>query len=254
MSVFLVSDVHLSARRPERVAAFLSFLGTRARGAQRLYILGDLFDLWLGDDDTTPPHPAVLDALSRLTDSGTAVYALHGNHDFLMGPGFETHTGCRLLPDPWVANIYGRRVLLSHGDRLCSDDLEYQRWRASTRDPEHQRAFLAQPLAARSERAARIRKHSVERARLKPQDILDVSQQAVVDAMRAHGVDCLVHGHTHRPAVHRLSLDGRPGVRIVLGDWYEGDVLLRWDERGYRLAELGSAQQTLIAHKLGSRP
>jgi len=251
MSVFLVSDVHLSDRRPKQVAAFVSFLGTQARSAQRLYILGDLFDLWLGDDDTRPPHPAVLDALCRLTDSGTRVYALHGNHDFLLGPGFEARTGCRLLPDPWVADIYDRRVLLSHGDSLCSDDLEYQQWRALVRDPEHQRAFLALPLAARAERAARIRQHSGERAGLKPQDIMDVSRQAVADAMRAHGVDCLVHGHTHRPAVHRLALDGRPGVRIVLGDWYEGDVSVRWDEQGYRLrslAELGSTPQTQIEY------
>lgn len=244
MSVFLVSDVHLSDRRPKRVAAFLSFLGIQARSAHRLYILGDLFDLWLGDDDTTPPHPAVLDALCRLTDSGTEVYALHGNHDFLMGPGFEARTGCRLLPEPWVADIYGRRVLLSHGDSLCSEDLEYQQWRAWVRDPAHQRAFLALPLAARAARATQVRKHSDQRVRLKPQDIMDVSQQAVEDAMRTHGVDCLVHGHTHRPGVHGLDLDGGPGERIVLGDWYEGDVLLRWDEQGYRLGALAELERT----------
>ena len=212
MTLYFVSDVHLSRHRPERLEAFLSFLAREARRADAVYILGDLFDLWLGDDDRTPPHPRVVDALAELGASGTTLYAMHGNHDFLMGAKFEQRTGCP--------------VLLSHGDSLCTDDAEYQQWRAFIHNTDNQRVFLGLPLFVRKSQAAKIRKQADERAQLKPHDIMDVNQRAVEDAMRAAGV---------RLMVHHFDLDGEPATRIVLGDWYEGDTLLRWDAGGYHL-------------------
>jgi UDP-2,3-diacylglucosamine hydrolase len=235
VTLYFVSDVHLSRHRPERLEAFLSFLAREARRADAVYILGDLFDLWLGDDDRTPPHPRVVDALAELGASGTTLYAMHGNHDFLMGAKFEQRTGCRLLPDPSVVEVQGKPVLLSHGDSLCTDDAEYQQWRAFIHNTDNQRVFLGLPLFVRKSQAAKIRKQADERAQLKPHDIMDVNQRAVEDAMRAAGVRLMVHGHTHRPAVHHFDLDGEPATRIVLGDWYEGDTLLRWDAGGYHL-------------------
>jgi UDP-2,3-diacylglucosamine hydrolase len=235
---FFVSDVHLSRHRPERLEAFLSFLAGEARRAETVYILGDLFDLWLGDDDKTPPHPRVVDALAGLSASGTTLYAMHGNHDFLTGVKFEQRTGCRLLPDPSVVEEQGKRVLISHGDALCTDDAEYQQWRAFIHNKDNQRVFLALPLFVRKSQAAKIRKQADERAELKPHDIMDVNQQAVEDAMRGAGVRLMVHGHTHRPAVHHFDLDGEGATRIVLGDWYEGDTVLRWDAGGYHLGPL----------------
>ncbi len=242
MAYLFVSDVHLSNARPESLANFLGFLGNAARRAQALYILGDVFDLWLGDDDRSPPHTVVVQALSELTRSGTPCFAMHGNHDFLLGKAFEAASGCRLLPDPTVITLYGTPVLLSHGDSFCTDDEEYQRWRAYSRNEANQRAFLASPLEERAAQATTIRKHADDRAQLKPHDIMDVNQTAVHKALRAYGVRCLVHGHTHRPGVHQLPLDGEPATRIVLGDWYARETLLSWDESGYQLgslAELG---------------
>ncbi len=234
MPVFFIADVHLSTRRPERIATFLSFLDLSAHRADRLYILGDLFDLWLGDDDTSPPHPEVVSALKRLTTSGAEVFAMHGNHDFTMGSGFEDQTGCRLLPDPSVVDIYGTPVLLMHGDTLCTDDLDYQEYRARIRSPETLDALLTLPLEERMAKAAEIIRLSDAAVQEKPVEIMDVNNKAVEEAMRSHGILHLIHGHTHRPAVHRFNLDGNPATRIVLGDWYQGDSVLTWDEGGYR--------------------
>jgi UDP-2,3-diacylglucosamine hydrolase len=239
MATLFVSDVHLSARRPEIVDAFEAFLDDQARRADAVYVLGDLFDEWLGDDDDRAPHPRVTDSLARLSDSGVPVSIMHGNHDFLLGAGFERLSRCRLIPDPSVVEVAGTRVLLMHGDILCTRDADYQAFRKMTRDPDTQREFLNLPLAARAERAAALRGQSREAMRLKPEDIMDVTPEAVVEAMRRHDVRHFIHGHTHRPAVHRLEVVGESAVRIVLGDWYEQDSVLIWSPADYRLGRIG---------------
>lgn len=238
MGCLFVSDLHLSSARPEPLDRFLAFLRRPPRQLRTLYVLGDLFDQWLGDDDDSAPHPRVVAGLSGLSRNGTACFALRGNHDFLLGAGFEAATGCRLLPDPSVVHVSGTPVLLSHGDALCTDDVEYQQWRSYSRDQSNQRAFLDLSLETRSAQAAQLRRHADLRVQLKPQDIMDVSPSAVSEALRAHDVHHLVHGHTHRPAIHRTTLDGTPATRIVLGDWYAKETALWWDQDGYQLGSL----------------
>nr|VFJ48208.1 MAG: UDP-2,3-diacylglucosamine hydrolase [Candidatus Kentron sp. DK] len=238
MAVFFVSDVHLSEGREKAIDAFLSFLDDTIRGAKALYILGDLFDLWLGDDDTRFPHLFVLDALKRVTARGTPVGVLHGNHDFLLGPVFEKRTGCQLLPDPCLVDVYGEKVLLSHGDLLCTDDVAYQAYRVQVRQPAQQHLFLSLPMKQRLAKAALIRGAAKEAVQGKSMDIMDVNQDAVEEMMSTHQARTLVHGHTHRPDVHELSLGGENAARIVLGHWYEpeGGQFLTWEKDGYRLA------------------
>ncbi len=238
MGCLFVSDLHLSSARPEPLDRFLSLLQRPTRQLRTLYILGDLFDQWLGDDDDSAPHPRVLASLSQLSRDGTTCCALRGNHDFLLGTGFEAATGCRLLPDPSVVQVYGIPVLLSHGDLLCTDDVEYQQWRSYSRNQANQRAFLDLSLETRSAQAAQIRHHAGLRVQLKPQDIMDVSPSAVREALRAHAVHHLIHGHTHRPGINRTTLDAKPATRIVLGDWYAKESALWWEQDGYRLGSL----------------
>ena len=238
MATLFVSDVHLSVERPARVAEFLGFLATDARRADALYLLGDIFDLWLGDDDLPPPHAEVVRAIGAVTRSGVPLYAMHGNHDFLLGEGFARATGCRLLPDPVVVNLYGERVLVSHGDVFCTDDRHYQEWRAFTRNPTAQAVFRTLPMALRRGYAALVRRRARGRTRLKPLEIMDVNPDAVVGAMREYGVRRLIHGHTHRPGVYPVAVDGVAGERVVLGDWYERDSVLAWGPQGYRLCRL----------------
>jgi UDP-2,3-diacylglucosamine hydrolase len=235
VSVLLVSDVHLSPARPERVDAFLDFLRGPAARAEALYILGDLFDLWLGDDDDRPPHRAVEAGLAALAARGVPVGIVPGNHDFLMGEALAARAGCRLLEEPSVVEIGGERVLLMHGDTLCTRDTDYQAYRKVARDRGVQREFLALPLAVRVERASALLLRSKMLTRLKPDDIMDVTEEAVHEILRVHRVRRLVHGHTHRPAIHAFDLDGEPASRCVLGDWYEQDSVLAWDAVGPRL-------------------
>nr|VFJ88138.1 MAG: UDP-2,3-diacylglucosamine hydrolase [Candidatus Kentron sp. H]VFJ90145.1 MAG: UDP-2,3-diacylglucosamine hydrolase [Candidatus Kentron sp. H]VFJ96505.1 MAG: UDP-2,3-diacylglucosamine hydrolase [Candidatus Kentron sp. H] len=239
MATFFISDVHLSETREEATDAFLSFLDSGARGADALYILGDLFDLWLGDDDTRFPHLFVLDALKRITERGIPVGVLHGNHDFLLGVGFEKRTGCRLLPDPCVIDLSGTSVLVSHGDILCTDDVAYQAYRRQVRDPEQQNLFLALPMKQRIMKAALLQGASNEAVQGKPAYIMDVNQDAVKRMMLDHNVQYLIHGHTHRPGIHRVALSaaGWPATRIALGDWYEqgNDNTLIWEKETFRL-------------------
>jgi len=237
MPTLFVSDIHLSAARPGRVRAFLDFVAGPARSADALYVLGDCFDLWLGDDDDTPPHPEALAALAALAGE-VPVRVLRGNHDFLLGRDFEARTGCRLMADPSVIEVHGSRVVITHGDVLCTDDVEYQAFRAQARDPARQAQFLAQPLAERAAQATSLRAQSRARSRLKPDDIMDVNASAVTRMIAEHGASHLVHGHTHRPGVHRLTVAGAPAWRLVLGDWYEGDSALAWGAGGFRLGPL----------------
>jgi UDP-2,3-diacylglucosamine hydrolase len=234
MSTLFVSDVHLNSARPEIVRAFLDFLARQARDADALYILGDLFDLWLGDDDDRPPHVEVTEALAALTATGLPVSIVHGNHDFLLGKKFAKRSGCKLLKDHTVIDVYGTPILIMHGDTLCTRDVDYQKFRKMTRNPLTQKMFLAMSLAKREEKAAGIRSEARKDVALKSDDIMDVTQEAVEDVMRKHSVRHLIHGHTHRPAVHDFTLDGHEATRIVLGDWYEQDSLLIWDDTGHR--------------------
>ncbi|MGA7982050.1 MAG: UDP-2,3-diacylglucosamine diphosphatase [Chromatiaceae bacterium] len=223
-----VSDLHLAPERPATVELFVSFLGGRAREAERLFILGDLFDAWIGDDDDTPPYPAVRTGLRELTASGTRCYLMHGNRDFLLGRGFTRDTGCTLLSDPTRLDIEGSPTLLMHGDLLCTDDLPYQRFRRRIRNPIVIRLFLWKSLEKRRAIAADYRLRSGAATSQKAEEIMDVSQTTVAHFMRRHGARRLIHGHTHRPRDHHFELDGVPVTRSVLAEWHEdrGEVLV----------------------------
>nr|MBS0021845.1 UDP-2,3-diacylglucosamine diphosphatase [Gammaproteobacteria bacterium] len=237
MAKLFISDLHLSATRPEMVKAFLAFLEQQATRVEALFILGDLFDQWLGDDDETDPHPVVVASLARLTASGVAVSLLHGNHDFLLGKQFAARTGCELLPDATVIEVHGTSVLIMHGDTLCTDDIAYQALRAQVRDGANQARFLALPLPMRAAEADSLRAASQQQSRLKKQTIMDTNPSAVERTMREHGVMHLIHGHTHRPAIHSFYIGDQQATRIVLGDWYRQPHALVWNETGYRVID-----------------
>ena len=233
--LLFASDVHLCAHRPGAAAAFLGFLAGPVRRADRLYLLGDVFDLWLGDDDDRSPHPEVEAALAETVSAGVPVDVIRGNHDFLLGDAFAARTGCRLVDEPLVIEAMDERAVLLHGDTLCTRDVEYQAFRRYARDPENQRAFLARPIEERAEEAVRIQATSNSRTRLKPEDIMDVTEAEVARVLADSSAARMIHGHTHRPAVHALDLETGPFTRIVLGDWYDQGTVAVWDETGCRL-------------------
>jgi UDP-2,3-diacylglucosamine hydrolase len=238
MKTLFVSDLHLDAQHPEITGQFLQFLAGEAREAAALYILGDLFEVWIGDDDPDPEKQRVIAALKALTSAGVPCYVMHGNRDFLLGQRFCAESGCRLLEDPTIISLYGERVLTMHGDALCTDDHAYQKLRAMVRDPGWQEMFLALSHDQRLMLAEQARAGSKAHMAQAMDAIMDVNSQAVLAAMRAAGVKLLLHGHTHRPDVHRFDLDGSPAARIVLGDWHEQGSVLRWDEKGFALQSL----------------
>ena len=220
-SSLFVSDLHLSEERPEANERFIAFVEDTASKAAALYVLGDLFEYWIGDDDLGEPFNAVMAGFfAALVRAGVPVFLMHGNRDFLMGERFCRATGAQLLADPAVVEVGGVKTLLMHGDTLCTDDLDYQGWRRTARSPEWQREFLAQPLEARRRTVGALRDKSREVIQAKPAEIMDVSDEAVRDAFRRHGVTRLIHGHTHRPGRHELDVDGRRCERWVLPDWY----------------------------------
>jgi UDP-2,3-diacylglucosamine hydrolase len=238
VSTLFISDLHLDSARPEITALFLRFLREEAAGAEALYILGDLFEAWVGDDESAEPASAVRAALRKVVAAGTPVALMRGNRDFLFGPRFAAESGVRLLPDPAVVNLYGEPTLLMHGDLLCADDTAYQAFRAMVRNPVWQEQFLAQPFAARQEFAAKARAASKQHQSGTMESIMDVTEATVVATMARHGVTRLIHGHTHRPAIHAASVDQRRAQRIVLGDWYTQGSVLRVDADGFELAAL----------------
>jgi UDP-2,3-diacylglucosamine hydrolase len=216
-----ISDLHLSEERASANERFIAFLEDEARSAGALYILGDFFEYWIGDDDLEAPFNAVIAGLLRgLTRSGVPVYLMHGNRDFLLGEGFCRATGAVLLPDPSVVEVQGEKTLLVHGDTLCTDDHDYQAWRRVARSQEWQRDFLAKPREERRRMILGLREKSKAVIEAKPADIMDVNDGAVAEALRAHGVRRLVHGHTHRAGRHEHRVDGRLCERWVLPDWY----------------------------------
>jgi UDP-2,3-diacylglucosamine hydrolase len=238
MTRLFISDLHLDAAAPEAVEQFLDFLRTQAADAQALYILGDLFEAWVGDDDPDPTKARVCEGLRALTANGVGCFVLHGNRDFLIGRDFCRRTGSRLLADPVVADLDGERVLLTHGDALCTDDHSYQELRSTVRTPEWQRRFLALPLADRELIANQARAGSKEHTSRVIPNIMDVNQDAVSTAYRATRVRRIIHGHTHRPGVHDTAIEGEPAQRLVLGAWYEQGSYIRYENGHYELREL----------------
>ena len=238
MTTLFISDLHLEAKRPEIGEQFLAFLAGPARDADALYILGDLFEAWLGDDDPNPYYARMKSAIRELADRGVPVFFMHGNRDFMIGDAFAAETGVTLLGDPYAVELHGTKVLLSHGDALCTDDVEYQQVRAMTRNPEWQAMMMAKTIEERIAFALQAREQSMARHGTMDEEIADVNRDAVVQTIRNHGVDILLHGHTHRPAVHPLEVDGRPAQRIVLGDWYDQGSMVEWDEDGPKLKQL----------------
>jgi UDP-2,3-diacylglucosamine hydrolase len=239
MATLFISDLHLCADRPAITQLFLEFLKRDGRTAEALYILGDLFEYWVGDDATEFPDMApIVRGLRELSDSGVPLFAMHGNRDVLLREGFERATGVRLLPDPTVIDLYGWPTLISHGDYLCTDDVEYQEFRRMVRDRDWQDRFLARELDEREAVIRTYREVSRNNTATKSLEIMDVNEDAVRDAMRQHDVTRLIHGHTHRPAIHEFELDGAPAKRIVLGDWYEQGSVLRCTSTGCELQGL----------------
>lgn len=238
MTTLLISDLHLDAARPGITRLFERFVREQAMQAHALYILGDLFEAWIGDDAPNAAGDAVASALSALHAAGVPCFYMHGNRDFLLGDAYARRCRMTLLADPCVIDLGGTRTLLMHGDTLCTDDAPYQAFRAQTHQPQWQRQFLRQTVEQREQFAAAARAESQRYTAGVDSAITDVNDAAVMAAMREHDVTRLIHGHTHRPAVHDMDIDGQPAQRIVLGDWYEQGSVLRIDDDGLELHSL----------------
>ena len=230
MTTLFISDLHLDASRPHITRLFVEFLRGGAAQADALYILGDLFEAWIGDDAPDPTGDVVASALAELHSRGVPCFYIHGNRDFLLGDAYARRARLTLLPDPSVVEIEGERVLLMHGDTLCTDDAPYQAFRAQSHTPQWQRSFLARPVAERQAFAAQARAESQRYTRSVESAITDVNLGAVGSAFAAHQTRLLIHGHTHRPARHSLQFAGKSVERVVLGDWYEQSSVFRATE------------------------
>jgi len=228
MSTLFISDLHLDPSRPAVTQALLDFFSNEASQADALYILGDFFEAWIGDDDDTELNQVIIKALKSLTDAGVKTYVMPGNRDFLIGQQFAEQSGCQLLPDPSVVNLYGKSVLLVHGDSLCTGDEQYMQFRAQVRSPQWQQVILSKTLDERRAIAQQLREASGSASSNKADDIMDVTPAAVTESLQQHGVDLMIHGHTHRPAIHALD----KGKRIVLGDWLDYGWVLKYQPNG----------------------
>ncbi|HLD14388.1 MAG TPA: UDP-2,3-diacylglucosamine diphosphatase [Burkholderiales bacterium] len=241
-TTLFISDLHLCAERPAITRLFLDFLAGEARTADALYILGDLFEFWVGDDAATEGEfRPVVEGLRTLSRTGIPLYFMYGNRDFLMRERFENDTGGKLIPDPTRLDLYGEPTLLMHGDLLCTADADYMKFRAMVRDPVWQRDFLSKSLAERNGIFNNYREISKATTTKKPPEIMDVAQSTVESIMRQHNVRRLIHGHTHRPGEHVFTLDGTPARRMVLGAWYERGSVLRVDAGRWALNTLPTA-------------
>ncbi len=235
MTTLFIADLHLSDQRPAITDLFITFLKNEARQARALYILGDLFEAWLGDDCILPHYQTVIAQLKQLTDSNIPVYILHGNRDFLIGKQFCMLSGCQLLDENTVITIDGQRYLIMHGDTLCTDDVKYQQFRSMVRNPEWQKQLLEKTPAERIALAKQYREISQSETAEKASDIMDVNQAEVEKVMHAANITTLIHGHTHRPDIHKFELDGKDAQRIVLGDWYEKGSVLKLNNNTFDL-------------------
>lgn len=245
MTTLFISDLHLDAERPAVTELFGAFMQKEATRADALYILGDLFEAWLGDDDPSETGAYVAARIREVADAGVPVFFIRGNRDFLVGDAFARRAAMRILPDPAVVMLYGKPAILMHGDLLCTGDTAYQAFRAQTRNPVWQAQFLSQPLAARLAFAAQARAASAaHQGGMKQHDkatfetLTDVTPATVGATFAQFGIDTMIHGHTHRPAVHVLTISDRPCRRIVLGDWYEHGSVLRVEPDGMALDSL----------------
>ncbi|MDP8983643.1 MAG: UDP-2,3-diacylglucosamine diphosphatase [Pseudomonadota bacterium] len=238
MTLLFISDLHIDASSPQITRQFVSLLRGEAREAQALYILGDLFESWIGDDAADAEQLAAIAALKQLTDGGVPCFVMHGNRDFLLGHRFCAMSGAQLLFDPLILTLYGEAVLVMHGDALCTDDRAYQRLRATVRDADWQRQFLALSIPARRALAGAARVGSQAHTATLEYAIADVNPASVSAALLQSGAATLLHGHTHRPAIHAIRVEGRACTRIVLGDWHVRGSLLRWGRSGPELVFL----------------
>lgn len=239
MTTLFIADLHLEEARPDISAIFFKFLKEEAVAAKALYILGDLFEVWIGDDDTSAFNQSVIQALRQTANRGTAVYFMRGNRDFLIGKRFRREAGCHILPDEQLINLGGQPTLLMHGDTLCTRDEKYLRFRKKSRNFLVQKLFLLKPLAKRKEMAQQARKTSYDHTRSAAPEIMDVTQSEVERVMLKHQTTRLIHGHTHRPAVHEFSLDGQIATRTVLAPWHErGSALLCHEDGKQDIIEL----------------
>jgi len=246
-----ISDLHLSDDRPDLFQAFVRFLDNHASHATALYILGDFFNAWIGDDDPGTLASDVRAQLRSLTDSGTAVFLMHGNRDFLLGKSFAAETGSTLIKDPHLLSCFDQHYLLMHGDSLCTRDEDYMAFRTMVRNPIWQQEFLNRPVSERLAFAEQARDKSKAMSSNKPEDIMDVTPDEVNRVLGEYGETTLVHGHTHRPDIHQLDLDGEAGKRIVLGDWDENAWWLELTPEGFDLksspiTDLQDQNSTLI--------
>ncbi len=221
-----VSDLHLDNKRPHIVAAFCRFLN-EITDADALYILGDLFEFWIGDDDPALGLESVIEALKNLSGSGVPIHFIHGNRDFLLGKKFANNTNCKILPEEAIIDLYGTPTLIMHGDTLCTDDIAYQKYRAKARNKWIQKTLLLLSVKQRLKIAERLRNKSISATQGKHPEIMDVNQNTVEQIMLSHNVQHLIHGHTHRPAIHNFTINNQEYKRIVLGDWYEQGSVLR---------------------------
>ena len=236
--ILFISDLHLSPERPDIIQLFLKFLDEKQDTAQCLYILGDFVEYWLGDDDKAEGLSSVINHLKAFSENETKVYLMHGNRDFLIGHDFASRCGVELIPEPYQLEINQDRILLMHGDTLCTDDTRYQMFRSMVRNPEWQQDFLSKPLTERIQIAQAMRETSKKETQEKTEAIMDVNQDAVTTAFVEHETRLLIHGHTHRPAIHQLEINNTPAVRIVLGDWYsQGSYLELNDTNSFDLKE-----------------
>ncbi|HED3880208.1 UDP-2%2C3-diacylglucosamine hydrolase [Enterobacter hormaechei] len=235
MATLFIADLHLQTEEPAITAGFLRFLRGEAKSADALYILGDLFEAWIGDDDPNPLHREMAAAIKALVDSGVPCYFIHGNRDFLIGQRYARESGMTLLPEEQVLDLYGRNILIMHGDTLCTDDTGYLAFRAKVHTPWIQKVFLALPLFIRNRIAARMRAGSKAANSSKSMTIMDVNPQAVVKIMEKHRVQWLIHGHTHRPDVHSLIANGEPAHRVVLGAWHSEGSMVKVTPEGVEL-------------------
>lgn len=239
--ILLISDLHLEEQRPDITRAFLHFLQTRARQAEALYILGDFFEVWVGDDGMSPFQHDIARALRELSDAGTRIFLMHGNRDFLIGRAFCRESGCSLLKDPSIVHFNGEPVLLMHGDSLCTLDVGYMKLRRLLRNPLSLFILRNLPLTTRRKLARKLRSESRAQTRMKAREIIDVTPDEVPRIMAEHGVRTLIHGHTHRPAEHALEVNGQSARRIVLGDWDSQGWALQVDEQGLHQAPFALA-------------
>ncbi len=232
MTTLFISDLHLEEKRPDVIEAFFKFLNDKACNIDALYILGDFFEAWIGDDENTPLQVSVKEALKNVSNSGTQIFLMHGNRDFLMGQLFCDETGATLLEDPSIVDLYGTKVLLMHGDSLCTNDLEYMKFRKNMRNAEWQTLFLKRSLQERQIVAQQLRTISQAKNKGKTLEIMYVTPEEVESIIKQHHVDTLIHGHTHRPDTHKFEVDGKVTSRIVLGDWDKDVWYLKAESSG----------------------